>query len=127
MQTLNNRMNAWKLIFSIGGLGEESERSDEIINPTLFHDCENKLCQLLIQLHTMETFLPSFILQVSTSKDGAKLPNIGPYCLCLRTLLFGANDNRSDDVTVPPFTVFRSVLLSPNKLKQLKYKPNLTL
>ena len=116
MQTLNNRMNAWKLIFSIGGLSEASARSVKVIDPTLFHDSENKLCRLLIQLHTMETFLPSLILQASSSKDRAKLPNIGPYCLCLRSLVFGASDNRSNDAIVPPFTAFRSVLLSPNNM-----------
>lgn len=120
MEALRNRLNAWKLIFSLGGLGDNFDQYDEEIQATLFHNSEHKLSQLLIQLHTMETFLPDHIMQVQMSQDKTKLQNLGPYCLGLRSLIFGASEYRQDESIVPPFTVYRSLLITQKQFNTLQ-------
>ena len=44
METFNNRMSAWRLLFSTAGLNDTSSGwSDEEIDLARFHNCEDKL------------------------------------------------------------------------------------
>lgn len=64
----------------------------------------------------METFLQAALLKVTISQDQSKVATLGPYTLCLRSLLYGASEEKFET----PFTVYRSFLTTESHVADLR-------
>lgn len=111
-------MAAWELVLKLGGLGA-NEQLDEEIDPAVFHDVESNLSKLIIQLYTMESFFQNALLRASIDQDETKLQSLGPYALCLRSLLYGASEER-EDVPHGAYTAYRSFLIDERQLNDFR-------
>lgn len=112
------RMAAWQLLLKIGGLGP-GESLDQKIDPTVFHDANNPLSKLVVYLYTMESFFQELLLNTQIDQNETKLLNLGPYALSLRSILYGASEER-DDVPKEEFTAYRSFLIDEAQLNHFK-------
>lgn len=105
-------MKAWETLFQLGGLGL-NEDLFKIINPKTFHQDDQKLTALVLQLYSMETFLFDMMVKTAQNQDESKIKNLGPLACALRAILYG-NTAAKDKVA------FRGVLLTKQQFDHFR-------
>jgi len=105
-------MRAWETLFEKGGLGLH-ENLFKALNPKTFHQEDQQLTQLIIQLYTMETFLYESLCKAAQSQDESKVKNLGPFACALRAILHGNTD-------VPDKVAYRGLLLDKQEFDYFK-------
>lgn len=67
----------------------------------------------------MESFFQEALQSASMNRDESKVLNFGPYALCLRSLLYGASEER-EDVPKGGFTAYRAFLIDEKQLDDFR-------
>lgn len=104
---IDTRITAWIVFFLVTGFGK-GDLNKPIDPKILQSNPQHPICQTLLYIYSMETFIPYMLSKTSRDKDESKVDLIGPYAVALEEVLTHANSHR-DDFVNGEYTVWRGL------------------
>jgi len=95
---INNKRYAWKHIFqsTITSDFNRAITEDSLKNPS------SEILCLLLWIYSMECFVYKQLNAATRDNDQSYVATLGPMCLCLGTIIEGAESSAPEDCTVVP-------------------------
>lgn len=96
---------------------------DEGIDIEQLHNPTSELVKAILFIYSLDTNIPTVLNKAEREKDLSKVQSLGPFALVLRSIVCGAQEERTDkERTQGIITVWRGTILHKNDIKEYKSK-----
>jgi len=83
----------------------------------MIHDPTSQLVRSILFIYSLETQIPLAINVAQRDKNAVKVESLGPFCLILRSIIYGAQEERIDkDRSYGDKVVWRAAILNQSTL-----------
>lgn len=85
-------------MFRVSGVSLGGNLEKIVADEGVFSDPDNDLTRFLLYIYSMESFIPSEIKRIQLQKDVSCMPALGPFAMCLESILYGANESKKKKI-----------------------------
>lgn len=116
-EVMQSRITAFEALFQLTGLSAGD--LDDELQPEALHDPKDNTTAAFLLIYSLETFLPEAVNKATREKDVRRVDSLGPFVLVLRSIVNGAQEERTDDQKAEgDLTAWRSAILERADLER---------